>query len=172
MARMKIRPATAADLSAINRIYNHFVAVSTCTYATQPTSDEERQAWWVAHRERHPVTVAEDGHAVIGWASLSTWNIRSGYNATVESSVYIHADHHRRGVGKALMVDLIERAKAIGHHTILAGISADQAPSIALHEALGFERISHFRQVGFKFGRWLDVIHMQLMLDTEPRPKF
>lgn len=169
---MIIRPAAVSDLPAINQIYNHFVAVSTCTFATQPTSDEERRAWWDIHRERHPVTVAEDDMTVIGWASLSTWNIRCGYRATVESSVYIHADHHRRGVGKALMVDLIERARTIGHHTILAGISADQSPSIALHEALGFERISYFKQVGFKFGRWLDVIHMQRMLDTEPRPKF
>jgi phosphinothricin acetyltransferase len=161
---MTIRLATAADLPAINAIYNHYVDCSTCTFATVPTTDAERHSWFASRGPKHPVTVADESGTVIGWASLSTWNVRCGYLATVESSVYIHADHHRTGLGQRLMIDLIDRAKVLGHHTILAGISADQAPSIALHQRLGFEKISHFKEVGFKFGRWLDVIHMQLML--------
>jgi phosphinothricin acetyltransferase len=96
--------------------------------------------------------------------ALSPYHRRSAYRHTVEGSVYVHPDFLRRGIGSTILADLIERAREIGHHTILGVIDADQGPSIALHERFGFRPASHLREVGHKFGRWLDVVHMQLIL--------
>lgn len=159
-----IRLATPADLESINAIYNHYVATSTCTYAEEPDSFADRSVWFAEHQGSHPATVCEVGGRVVGWASLSEYRGRCGYRFTVESSVYVSHDHHGAGIGKALMRDLIERARALGHHTIVAGVSADQTASRGLHEHLGFVQVAHFREVGFKFGRWLDVVFLQLLL--------
>ena len=115
---------------------------------------------------RHiPVTVAEVDGEVVGWGSLSPYHPRSAYRRTVENSVYVRHDRHRQGIGAALLADLIDRAAALGHHAIIAGIDSEQTPSVAIHRRFGFEHVGHLRQVGFKFGRWLDVIYMQRMLD-------
>jgi L-amino acid N-acyltransferase YncA len=159
-----IRAASEADLPAINDIYNYYVLHSTATYQEEPEPMEGRRAWFARHGAAHPVTVAELDGEVVGWASLSRYHVRSAYRRTVENSVYVRQDCHRRGVGRALTVDLIARARALGHHAIIAGIDAEQAGSVALHESLGFVRVGHLRQVGFKFGRWLDVIYAQLVL--------
>jgi phosphinothricin acetyltransferase len=160
-----IRLATAADVSAINEIYNYYVHRSTCTYQLEPEPLEGRQVWFAAHQsEKYPVTVAEFDGRVIGWGSLSKFRDRAAYDGTVEASVYIHHDHHRRGLGRALLVDLIDRARAIGYHTLIGGTSADQTASLRLQESLGFSRVAHFKEVGYKFGQWLDVIFLQLML--------
>ena len=99
---------------------------------------------------------------VVGWAALSAWKSRCAYARSVEASVYIRHDLHRRGLGRALMLDLIERAQAAGHHTIIGGACTEQAASLALQESLGFERVACFREVGYKFGRWLDVAYMKM----------
>ena len=165
MGELSIRLASADDLPAINDIYNDYVLRSTCTYQTEPETMEARRAWFAAHGERHPVTVAVDGAGeVVGWGSLSPYHRRAAYGRTVENSVYVRPEQHRRGIGRALLADLIERAAAAGHHTIIAGIDAEQEPSVALHAALGFERVALLKEVGFKFGRWLHVIYMQRML--------
>lgn len=159
-----VRPATATDLPAINAIYNYYVSRSTCTYQEEPSTDAERAAWFAAHGSQHPVTVAEAGGEVVGWASLSPFHARSAYRRTVENSLYVRHDLQRRGVGRVLLADLIGRARAGGHHTILALIDAEQGGSVALHLAFGFAPVARLRQVGFKFGRWLDVIYLQLIL--------
>jgi len=159
-----IRPASPSDLPAINDIYNFYVVNSTATYQEDPETLENRQAWFNRHGPAHPVTVARLGDTVAGWASLSPYHPRSAYRRTVECSVYVDSASNRRGVGRALMVDLVSRARAGGHHSIIALIDAEQAPSLALHESLGFVRVGHLCEVGFKFGRWLDVIYMQLLL--------
>jgi phosphinothricin acetyltransferase len=160
-----IRLATVADVPAINDIYNYYVHRSTCTYQLEPEPLEGRQSWFAAHTpEKYPVTIAESGGRVIGWGSLSKFRDRAAYDGTVEASVYIHHDFHRRGLGRALLSDLIARARAIGYHTLIGGTSADQAASIALQESLGFTRVAHFKEVGYKFGQWLDVVFLQLML--------
>jgi phosphinothricin acetyltransferase len=162
---MPIRLATADDLCAINDIYNHYVVHSTCTYQTEPETLDARRAWFAAHGPLHPVTVAtDDAGRVLGWGSLSPFHKRAAYGRTVENSVYIDRREHRRGLGRALLIDLITRAAALGHHTILALIDAEQAPSVALHAALGFERVAYLKEVGHKFDRWLHVIYMQKML--------
>ena len=159
-----IRLANSADLVAINDIYNHFVLHSTCTYQEMPEPMEGRKSWFEKHGARHPVTVAEIDGQIVGWGSLSAYHARSAYRNTVENSVYVHHEFHRRGIGGVILADLIERARAIGHRAIIAGIDADQAASVALHRKFGFEEVGHLKQVGFKFERWLDVIYMELLL--------
>src|SRR5207249_3029603 len=160
----KIRDARAADLDAINRIYNHFVLYSACTYQETPSSSKDRAEWLAAHDADHPITVAERDGEVIGWGSLSKFHPRSAYKNTIENSVYVRHDQHRQGIGFALLADLIERAKAIGHHTIMALIDFEQRGSIALHEKLGFIEVGRLREVGFKLGRWRDVVYLQRIL--------
>jgi phosphinothricin acetyltransferase len=110
------------------------------------------------------VIVAERDGAVIGWGSLSKFRPRAGYDPTCEATVYIHADFHRQGLGRAILVDLIDRARQAGFHSIIGGASAEQAASIRLQESLGFQPVAHFREVGYKFGQRLDVVFLQLML--------
>lgn len=161
-----LRPATTADLPVINAIYNHYVLHSTCTYQTAPSTEEERVEWFAAHWEKHPVIVAVDDASgvIIGWGSLSKFHPRQAYENSVEDSVYLHHEWQGRGVGSLLLAELLRLAKEIGHHTVLGGIDASQAGSIALHAKFGFEKVSHLKEVGFKFGRWLDVLWMQKML--------
>lgn len=159
----RIRLATTVDLPDINEIYDHFVGTSTCTYQRDPTSAKERVEWFASHDELHPVTVAEEGGEIVGWACLSEFRTRWGYRFTVEDSVYVRHDRHRRGIGRALLADLVERAWALGHHTVIAGISADQEGSVVLHQRAGFVLAGHLREVGHKFDRWLDVVFLQLL---------
>jgi L-amino acid N-acyltransferase len=161
---MTIREAVEKDLGAINDIYNHYVLNSTCTYQTEPSTLEEREKWFFEHKNPHVVTAAEIDGRVVGWGSLSRFHPRAAYGKTAENSVYIHPEWQRKGIGLALMKDLIERAKNAKFHTIIALISADQTPSIKLHEKLGFASAGEIREVGNKFGRWLNVAYMQLML--------
>ena len=161
---MRIRPATVHDLAAINDIYNHFVLHSTCTYQTEPETMEDRRAWFQSHGPSHPIIVLEDSAAVVGWGSLSPFHRRAAYAQTVENSVYVHPSLHRKGMGRAILARLIELATEAGHHTIIAGIDAEQAPSIALHRSMGFDQVAFLKEVGFKFGRRLHVIYMQRMV--------
>lgn len=164
MSSAILRPATRADLPAINAIYNHYVLRSTCTYQTIPSTEVEREEWFDAHGAKHPVIVAELDGTVVGWGSLSKLHSRQAFANSVEDSVYLHHEHVGHGLGKMVLVELLRLAREIGHHTVLGAISGDQAGSLALHEKLGFEKVAHMREVGFKFDRWLDVVWMQKML--------
>jgi len=161
-----IRIARPEDRVAIDTIYAHYVRTSTCTYQEQVESDEARAAWFAAHGPAHPITVLEAAGEILGWASLSPWRERSGYRFAVELSIYLRPESCHLGLGRELLADLIARAEALGYHAILGGISADQAGSIRLHERFGFTRVAHLREVGYKFGRWLDVVYYQRLLDT------
>ena len=159
-----IRAATLGDLAAINAIYNHYVLHSTCTYQEELSTEEERRGWFAAHGERHPVTVAvEEGGdgEVVGWGSLNPFHARSAYRFTTENSVYVRQDRHRKGIGGAILADLIGRATALRYRVIVALISADQAASIVLHASAGFRESGRLHGVGYKFGRWLDVVYME-----------
>lgn len=159
-----IRIADESDVAVISDIYNHYVRHSTCTFHLDPESVDERMAWLRDHDARHPVTVYCVQGQVVGWASLNRWHPRPAYRHTVELSVYVHHDWHRRGIGKTLVVDLIERATEIGFHVLIGGVCTEQTASMKLHQSLGFVEVARYRETGRKFDRWLDVAYFQLML--------
>lgn len=164
-APCQIRPAKESDLPAINDIYNHYVLHSTCTYQEEPELFDSRQRWFNHHGEKHPIIVATTNGEVVGWGSLSPFHARCAYRFTVENSVYIDHRFHRQGIGSLLLQDLIVRGRDLGHRAIIAAIDGEQTASVALHSKFHFEKVGHFKHVGFKFGRWLDVIYMQLSLE-------
>jgi phosphinothricin acetyltransferase len=159
-----IRSAVLSDCAAILDIYNYYVLNDTCTYQEEPDSLENRQAWFKFHGPQHPIIVAQMAGRVIGWASLSPFHQRSAYRFTVENSIYLRPDWHRLGIGKLLLQELIDRAKALGHRTIIAGISSEQTASIKIHENFGFVKAGYLKEVGFKSAQWLDVVYFQLEL--------
>lgn len=163
---MLIRPATRSDIPAILDIYNEVVINTTASYDYEPITLDARMAWFEAHASAgYPVYVAEDeGQGVVGWSSLSEFRARIGYRFTVEDSVYIAPGYRGRGLGRQLLAPLIEQARLRGYHAIIAAIDADNVASIRLHAGFGFERVACLRQVGYKFGRWLDVVYMQLLV--------
>lgn len=169
---MLIREAGPADAGAIAAIYNDAVAHTTAIW-NDTLVDAANRAAWMAERQRlgYPVlvAVADDG-TVLGYASFGDWRAFDGYRHTVEHSVYVRVDQRRGGIGRALMAALIERARQIGKHVMVAGIEAGNTASIRLHEELGFIRVGLMPQVGMKFGRWLDLTFLQLILDDAPHP--
>jgi phosphinothricin acetyltransferase len=152
------------DVERITEIYNQAVLSTTATFDTRPQSVEEQRQWFTRHGGPHPVLVAEEDRRVAGWASLSPYSDREAYARTVEISVYVAEISRRRGAGRLLMERIIAEARSLGHHVILARITADNQVSIRLHETLGFFRVGTLREVGVKFGRLLDVEVMQLLL--------
>ena len=165
MAGMDVDDATEADLPAILAIYNDVLATSTAIYSNVPSTLEDRAAWRAQRlAQGYPVLVARDGSEVLGFASFGDFRAWPGYAATVEHSVHVRADARRRGVGRALLSALPGRARALGKHVILGGVDADNAASLALHASLGFEKVAHFREVGRKFDRWLDLVFLQKTL--------
>lgn len=171
---MLIRDAVDSDAGAIAAIYNDAVANTTAIW-NEVTVDGANRAAWMADRRRlgYPVLVAVDpaDQSVIGYASFGDWRAFDGYRHTVEHSVYVRGDRRGGGIGGALMLALIDRARTIGKHVMVAAIEAGNAPSIALHERLGFRRTGLMPQVGMKFGRWLDLAFLQLILDDHPVPR-
>lgn len=165
---LAIRPATDADLPAINAIYNHYVAISTTNYDIDPLSMEERRRWFAGRAAIHPVIVVCDAaggaEKIVGWGSLNVFRSKPGYRFAVENSVYVHPDHQRMGIGSAIIERQIEQARELGLHAIVAGIDSEQTASIALHAKHGFREVGRFPQIGRKFDRWLDAIFMQRLL--------
>jgi L-amino acid N-acyltransferase len=165
---MHIRDAGAGDLPGILAIYNDVIATSTAVYAEQPVTLDDRVAWWnVRVAQGYPVLVAADDSGVAGFASFSDFRTWPGYRFTVEHTVHVRADRRGKGIGSALMVPLLARAAAAGKHVIIAGVDGENEPSLRFHERLGFTRVAHFRQVGFKFGRWLDLVFLQRFLESD-----
>jgi L-amino acid N-acyltransferase YncA len=165
--KMQLRDATDVDLPGIVAIYNDVIAHSTAVYATEPVTLDERRAWLRARRERgFPVLVAVDEHAVSGFASFGDWRgAWNGYRFTVEHSVHVRAAARGRGIGRRLVEALLPRALDLGKHVMIGSIDAANHDSIRFHARLGFEQVAHFREVGHKFGRWLDLVFMQRYLD-------
>lgn len=164
MTQLSLRTATDADVGAITAIYNDAIRDTTATFDTEEKTIENRRAWLATHDDKHPVIVAVENGAVVGWGSLSPWSDRCAYAATCENSVYVAADARGRGVGKALLAELVRRARQAGMHTIIARVAAGNPASDRLHGAAGFTRIGVMREVGRKFGRLIDVHMFQLML--------
>jgi phosphinothricin acetyltransferase len=164
MSSYLIRPAVKADAQIINDILNYYVERSTATFITEPQPLEQRLLWLEEHSGNHPAVVVESNGEVIGWGALSSFRTRAAYAHTAEVSVYVRHDFHRRGVGRAMLTDLIARAKSLGHHVLIGGCCNESAASISLLESFGFSRVGTFHDVGRKFDRWLDVIFFELVL--------
>lgn len=164
---MRVRAARVEDAPAVCAIYNHEVLTSLVTFDLVARSEEEQRAWIADRSGAHAVLVAEDDDGeVVGFAALSPYRDRPGYSTTVEDSVYVHPDHRGRGVGRLLLAELVDTARAHGFHALMARVVADHEASITLHASAGFEAVGHEKEVGRKFGRWLDVILMERLLDT------
>jgi phosphinothricin acetyltransferase len=161
---MDIRLARPGDAEAMREIYNTEVSGSTVTFDIEPRSHAEQVAWIERHQGVHPAVVAEDGGGVAGFGSLSLFRDRAAYATTVEDSVYVAALRRGQGVGRLLLDELVSLATRQGFHTIIARTSGDNEPSIALHRAGGFVLVGVEREVGRKFGRWIDVAVLQRML--------
>lgn len=162
---MKVRLATANDAEAIRAIYNLEVTTSVVTFDLVPRSSAEQAQWLEARSGAHAVIVADDDGEVLGFASLSPYRDKPAYSTSVEDSIYVHRDHHGRGIGKLLLGELVDIATAHGFHAIFARIVGGHAEvSIRLHESQGFEVVGTEREVGRKFGRWLDVVVMEKLL--------
>ena len=159
-----IRLATVDDAEAIRRIYNHEVEHTTHTFDLVPRSLEEQEAWLREREGALGVVVAEVDGTVAGFASLSPYRPRAAYRTSVESSVYVEEQAQGRGLGRRLMAELVELAAARGFHTMVARIAGGHEASIRLHETAGFTVVGVEREVGRKFGAWLDVVVMQRML--------
>lgn len=170
---MEIRDAADGDIDGILAIYNDAVANTTAIWNDTLVDAGNRRAWLAARRQQdYPVlvAVAADG-SVAGYASFGDWRAFDGYRHTVEHSVYVRGDLRGGGIGKALMQALIGRAQALGKHVMVAGIEAGNTGSIALHLKLGFTQTGLMPEVGCKFGRWLDLAFLQLVLDHRPATK-
>jgi phosphinothricin acetyltransferase len=166
-----IRNATPQDAEAIAAIYNHAVTATTAIWNETIVDAENRRAWLVGRiADGFPVLVAQQGEVVIGYASYGPWRAFEGFRETVEHSVYVAPDAQGAGIGRELMRALIRQAKDDGLHVMIAGIEAGNKGSIRLHQSLGFTQTGLMPQVGQKFGRWLDLVFMQLVLDDRPTP--
>ncbi|WP_420839902.1 GNAT family N-acetyltransferase [Allorhizobium sonneratiae] len=167
MQPLVIRDAVETDLGPIRDIYNHAVETSTAIWNEVLVDLDNRRVWMEQRRARgFPVLVAERQGSVVGYASYGDWRPHDGYRHTVEHSVYVEKDQRGGGIGKSLMQALIEKAKAGGVHVMIGAIEAENRASIALHEKLGFHLVGIHREVGIKFGRWLDLAMMELKLST------
>ena len=160
-----VRSATDDDLRQILDIYNDVIIHTTAVYDYEPHTLEMRQAWFNTKREQgFPVFVAEQDGEVLGLSSIGPFRNWAAYQYSVENSIYVSSTARGKGIGKLLMPPIIKAAKEMGIHTIIAGIDAGNEASIQLHRHFGFEEVAHFRQVGWKFNRWLDLKFLQLIV--------
>ncbi len=159
------RLAEPRDAEAIRDIYNVEVLGSTVTFDLVPRTLPEQIAWLDEHSGGHPAIVAVDGDGtVVGFGAISPWRPRPAYSPSVEDSVYVHETWRGQGVGRVLLEELVRLAQAHGFHSMFARIVGGHEASISLHAACGFETAGVEREVGRKFGKWLDVVVMQRML--------
>ena len=165
MSTVLVRAATLDDAAQLADIYNYYVANTVITFEEQPVSAGE-MATRVADVQRQglPWLVAEEGHTVVGYSYANKWKARSAYRHSVETTIYLKHGFEGRGIGKILYAALLPILREKGIHAVIGGAALPNPASVALHEALGFEQVATFRQVGFKHGRWVDVAYWQLIL--------
>lgn len=161
---LQIRRATEADLEAMNAIYNWEVGHGVATWELDPWPLARRLEWFRARDHEEPVVVAERAGELVGFAYLTKYRGRRGYRFTRENTVFISPDHQRRGHGRTLLLALLDEARALGLHSVLAFIDEENVGSIELHAALGYVRVGAERETGHKFDRWRSSVEMQLML--------
>ena len=165
-----IRPVRPSeDAPAITAIYNRYITRTTVSFETKPLSENSMLERIEAISSEFPYFVYEYDGAVVGYCYAHLWKERAAYSKTLETTVYLAPEACGKGFGAELMHHLIEACRERGIHSLIACITAENSRSVAFHEALGFRKVSHFRQVGRKFGRWLDVVDLQLLLDDDQK---
>lgn len=169
---MLVRDAQLGDVETIREIYNHAVRTSVATFDLVPRTPEQQLEWFAKRQGAYcaKVACADDG-SVVGFASLSPYRERAGYTTTCEDSIYIREDYQGQGAGKLLLGAVVQAARLGGFHAVMAKIVGSHDASIALHKAIGFEIVGREREVGRKFGRWLDVVLMELLFDPQNEPQ-
>jgi L-amino acid N-acyltransferase YncA len=163
-SKVTVLPAEESDLEDINDIYNHYVPISDCTMDTEPSSLDARREWFLELKGRYPILVARTDGKVVGWASLSRHKVRAAYRYTAEDAVYVREGWLGKGIGTALLTELIKAARENDLHSVVAVINANHIVSLGLHRKLGFEEVALLHEAGFKFGNWIDIRYLQLML--------
>lgn len=161
-----IRPATSADSPVICEIYNHYVLNSVITFEERPVDPAEMERRIADIGKKYPWLVWEDNGRVAGYAYASQWKVRSAYLHTVESSIYLDPECTGRGIGKPLYAALMTELSKSDIHAVIGGVALPNDVSIKLHESLGFIKIGQFQEVGWKFGRWVDVGYWELLLGS------
>lgn len=168
---MVIRNATASDLPAILDIYNDAILNTTAVYDYTPHTLQMRQKWYADKLEKGiPVLVADIDGAVVGFTSYGPFRAWPAYKYSIEHSIYVHREFRNQGIARKLLTELIIVVRSKDVHTVIAGIDADNAASIHLHKQLGFEDAAYFKEVGYKFGKWLDLRFLQLILKNNLHP--
>ncbi len=157
MSETVIRRAAERDLEALRAIYNHEVAHGTATFDLEPRDPAAHLAWFMRHGPRHPIVVAEQDGAVVGFAALGPWIDRPAAAGSAELGLYVHPEHRQQGHGLRLLEAAIEAGRAAGLHLLVSRITADNNASLVLHERVGFVRAGVVPQAGRKFERWLDL---------------
>ena len=166
-----IRAAVPGDAQRLCEIYNHYVLNDVATFEEAPVSLEEMRQR-VADVQKHFFwLVYEDGGDVVGYAYAGKWKTRAAYRHSVELSVYVSADRQKRGIGTQLYAELLRLLGETNVHSVIGGVAGNNRASFALHLSFGFEQVAHFRDVGHKFGQWIDVTYFQLLLPVRPRPR-
>jgi L-amino acid N-acyltransferase YncA len=158
--------ASRRDLPQILDIYNEVIRNSTAVYSEEEFTPARGETWFDAKTDHgYPLIVVRDPSGIAGFGTFGEFRAWPCYRQSVEHSVHVRADRRGQGIGRALVLELLARAAASSKHVMIAGIDADNAVSIGLHRSLGFAAVGHFHEVGFKFGRWLDLVFMQRILE-------
>lgn len=162
---ISIRSAIENDLSQLLDIYNDIILHTTAVYDYEPHTLEMRMQWFATKQAQgFPVFVAEENGAILGFSSFGSFRAWTAYKYSVENSVYVSATQRGKGIGKLLMPPLINAARKLEMHTMIASIDATNTSSLKLHQHFGFEEVAHFKEVGWKFDRWRDLKFLQLIL--------
>jgi L-amino acid N-acyltransferase YncA len=165
MDAIPISAAGSSDIPEITEIYNRVIATSTAVFSDQQVTEQDRLDWLESRRARgFPILVARDEGRTVAFASYGDFRAWPGYRFTVEHTVHVAESHRRRGLGRRLVEALVEHAGHAGLHVMVAGVDADNAASLALHEGLGFVRVAEFHEVAWKFERWIDLVLLQRTL--------
>ena len=156
-----IRDASLKDLSDITEIYNEAILNTVATFDTNIKTLDEQRMWFDNHGSKNPIIVAEDNGKFVGWASLSKYSDRCAYSDTAELSLYVRKEFQGRGIGKKLMKEIVKKGKQAGLHAIISRIAEGGQVSVYLHKMVGFEHVGIYKEVGYKFGKRLDVYLME-----------
>lgn len=159
-----IRQAKPSDASQLANIYNHYVLNTIITFEMVPTSNTVMAEKIAITMERYPWLVFEEDDEILGYAYATEWKPRGAYKSTVESTVYLKLNQSGKGLGNRLYTELISQLKVLNIHSVIGGIGLPNEASIVLHEKLGFKKVAHFKEVGYKFDKWVDVAYWQLII--------